>query len=574
VDIYSLGASFYRMISGRTPFTGKNAREIMEKQVYEDPPALRSLDPNIPQEVAQVIVKMMKKRPEKRYQSAREVSADLAVLQEELAAAALAPGERPSRLMTSVRRRVRARSGAGIGIVLVALALAGAAGYVLWPKLFGRDQRPEVNALQALMAKADEAAGRRDLAAALDLYRQAAEAAPPGSGLRERASRRVQDLEAQLAARQLDQASEEEWARLEAATKTVRDLREMAGRYEAFAAAFPVSPRAEAARTAAKRLRNQHRAAADAAVKALEAGEPALIAACKFGDLGRRWGELAAAYAGLPAGQRAAGRAAEVPGLADKELAAARAAADAELAAGRLDNVLGSLERLQKADLPAVVAEAGRLVQEYLQKVSAARRELERAEERRKAAAACQALAEEALALVRAYDYIKARGKFSEAQLAYRREGFEAEAEALRKVAAECHQEQELFLKLVDFAGEGGLGSARVRLADGFSADIISADSEGLTCTRGMKRDARVAWRELPAASVFSLLRRPKLTAEERLNLARFALRRGLAAEAKEEVEKALAAEPDRKNEAAALLEAIDKALKGAGAKAPEEKKP
>jgi len=45
VDIYSLGATFYRIVAGRTPFTGKTAREIMEKQVYEEPPGLRSLDP-------------------------------------------------------------------------------------------------------------------------------------------------------------------------------------------------------------------------------------------------------------------------------------------------------------------------------------------------------------------------------------------------------------------------------------------------------------------------------------------------------------------------------------------------
>ncbi|MHC5020483.1 MAG: protein kinase domain-containing protein [Planctomycetota bacterium] len=76
-DLYSLGASFFRIISGRTPFTGETARELVMKHLKEDPPSLMSVDPEIPKEVDDVIQKLMKKDPSDRYQSAGDLVGDV-----------------------------------------------------------------------------------------------------------------------------------------------------------------------------------------------------------------------------------------------------------------------------------------------------------------------------------------------------------------------------------------------------------------------------------------------------------------------------------------------------------------
>ncbi len=76
-DIYSLGASFYHMVVGEFPFVGSDANEIARKHVTEElvPPNKRN--PDIPEKISDIIVKMMAKDINERYQSAAELSKDL-----------------------------------------------------------------------------------------------------------------------------------------------------------------------------------------------------------------------------------------------------------------------------------------------------------------------------------------------------------------------------------------------------------------------------------------------------------------------------------------------------------------
>lgn len=76
-DIYSLGVTYYRMLSGKVPFTGKDAKEIMEKQVFDDPEPLQRLEPRLAPMVYQVADRMMRKKPGERYQSASSLIKDL-----------------------------------------------------------------------------------------------------------------------------------------------------------------------------------------------------------------------------------------------------------------------------------------------------------------------------------------------------------------------------------------------------------------------------------------------------------------------------------------------------------------
>ncbi|MFA6291064.1 MAG: protein kinase [Victivallales bacterium] len=76
-DIYSLGASFYQIITGKFPFSGSSAAEITRKHVEEPLKSPRLANPNISEFVSRIIMKMMEKDPIDRYQTAEELVDDI-----------------------------------------------------------------------------------------------------------------------------------------------------------------------------------------------------------------------------------------------------------------------------------------------------------------------------------------------------------------------------------------------------------------------------------------------------------------------------------------------------------------
>jgi serine/threonine protein kinase len=79
-DLFSLGCILYEMVSGQKAFRGDTLTAIIFKIITEEPPPLRELDPNVPDEMVRIIAKALAKAPEARYQTGQEIADDLLAL--------------------------------------------------------------------------------------------------------------------------------------------------------------------------------------------------------------------------------------------------------------------------------------------------------------------------------------------------------------------------------------------------------------------------------------------------------------------------------------------------------------
>jgi len=65
-DLYSLACTFYELVSGKPPFTGTSANDLLMKHLKAPPPPLESANPNVTPQFAQLLRKAMAKKPENR----------------------------------------------------------------------------------------------------------------------------------------------------------------------------------------------------------------------------------------------------------------------------------------------------------------------------------------------------------------------------------------------------------------------------------------------------------------------------------------------------------------------------
>lgn len=163
-DIYSLGATLYELLTLRPPFDGADRHELLQQITDAEPPSLRSIIPEIPENLETMVLKALRKDPADRYATAQEFADDLKRFLDRRPIQARPPGA-AERFWGWARRHPTSLMASAITLILVTTAS------ILIAVLVGSEQertraekRRAQEAYRAERLRAEEAESRFRLA--------------------------------------------------------------------------------------------------------------------------------------------------------------------------------------------------------------------------------------------------------------------------------------------------------------------------------------------------------------------------------------------------------------------------
>jgi eukaryotic-like serine/threonine-protein kinase len=147
-DLFSLGSVLYVMVSGRPPFRASTTLAVLKRVAEDTPRPIREIIPEVPEWLCEIVAKLHAKKPEERFQTAKEVAVllgqHLAELQsgaprraegvsDRRKANAPVPASPVANAPGSPRRRSSLKRGVVVAAACLLAVLAIAAGVYFWP---------------------------------------------------------------------------------------------------------------------------------------------------------------------------------------------------------------------------------------------------------------------------------------------------------------------------------------------------------------------------------------------------------------------------------------------------------
>ena len=83
-DIFSFGVVVYEMMTGKKPFEGETAMDVMTAILHKEPAPIREAVPDVPRDLERIVSKLLRKDPDERYQTVKDVLIDLKDVRKEL----------------------------------------------------------------------------------------------------------------------------------------------------------------------------------------------------------------------------------------------------------------------------------------------------------------------------------------------------------------------------------------------------------------------------------------------------------------------------------------------------------
>ncbi len=94
-DFYGLGATLFALLTGRPPFTADDPLALVHNHLAVAPPSVTDLVPDVPEQLARIVARLLRKAPEERYQSSQALIADLETCFEALRSGTAIPNFEP-----------------------------------------------------------------------------------------------------------------------------------------------------------------------------------------------------------------------------------------------------------------------------------------------------------------------------------------------------------------------------------------------------------------------------------------------------------------------------------------------